>query len=600
MFETLQQSDQTEHIKQTPQQTEQTNIDKKSINNINSNDQPIMQSYVNDFYSFMYNEFIKYFELMNTNDVLITRFNSFMDYWCYRLYGDYGIKRKIHRYGTTFTDEEIESLSIEQKEWYTMIYGPKMNSKLLIQLFYDKSIPSYDKSKTITRLCRHMVFDMDSFSIVSLGVLKSLNENDFYSNIKSVKKLNSDNVDDEYKVFVEEFLEGTMVIYNHAMSKFNYNTVTNADVEETIDDKQLKTNEYTKTKEKNFMVATRRKIGTSFFNNPGKTFFEMFEDNNKTTNTDLTIIDEDVLNTICLVFNVEHTDNRIIKPVPNNKNTLVSAYIIKPTEYNKEIIDTRFKPIFKYSKTDNKLICTNKLLLESIFQSIADIMVTETSVQFVQQTFKEKYNIDISVPKTISILQETRENINKAVTLYLDNLDNYSPGFMIRDYNSSMRYKLRKDYYNSLLELKGPYPISIHEKNKDNLFKCYWKLRQKGQVYINKFLKLFDNNETKEYKTLFEEFKKEIHSLTHKLYIEYLSVFVDKEKHANTIPYLLAPLIGDLHTEYKRTKQPTTKQTVVNYINALPVYKIYWRIFNNDDQQTKILQNTKDLQNTKT
>ena len=566
---------QTQKVQQAQQ--EQNNDHSKSLI---SNEPTIMQSYVNDFYTFMRNEFIKYFELVNDNDKSITKFKSFMDYWCYRLYGDYGVKRKIHCYGVTFTDEEKESLSIEQKKWYTMIYGPKMNSKLLLQFFYDKSIPSYNKSKSITRLCRHMIFDMDSFSIVSLGVLKSLDEDDFYSKIKSFKNETTNN--DEYHVAIEEFLEGTMVIYNHAMTKFNYHTVTKAEIEET-DDKQSKPSGT--SKQKNFMVATRRKIGTSFFNKPGKTFYEMFVDNNESSNFDFSKVDETDLNSICLVFNVEHTDNRIIKPSPENKNTLVAAYIIKPTECNKQIISDSIIPVFKLTDDKTKLMYNDKQILEQYFHNLSNFMVTETSVQFVQQTFKEKYDVNISVPKTISMLQDTQENINKAITTNLTTLDKYSPGFMIRDYNSSMRYKVRKEYYNSLLELKGHYPISIHDKNKDNLFKCYWRLRQKGQLAINKFLKVFDNTD-KEYRQLFEEFKKEIHGLTHKLYLEYMSVFVDKEKHAREIPYLFAPLIGDLHTEYKKTKQPTTKQRVVSYINSLPVYKVYWRIFNPEFNNT--------------
>jgi hypothetical protein len=586
---------------------------------------PVMQQYVNEFYAYMYVEFAKYVEMVKTNDESLSKFKSFIDYWCYRLYGDYGVKRKLYRYGSTFeTEDEQNALTEEQRRWYTMMYGPKMNSKLLLQFFYDKSIPSYNKSKSITRLCRHMLFDVDSLSIVSLGVLKSLDETDFYKKLDVMNNVNDVDTheDMKYNVVVEEFLEGTMIIYNHAMTKYNYNKVSKANVEETDNTHLVDTNtvtasatasatdsattsatdsatttatdsatetankdkptkdEQTKksSKKPNFMVATRRKIGTSFFNKPGKTFYEMFEDNNKREGIDLSLVEDDDINSICLVFNVEHEDNRIITPNPSNRNTLVSAYIIKPSQYNKDIIMSNIMPYFKCS--DNGVYeCTDMQSVQRWFYEIALLMVTEVSPQYVQQQFISKYNINFHVPSVVKNLQDTRENITNDLMAELAKLNEYSPGYMIRDVNSSMRYKVRKDTYKELLELKGHYPISINEKNKENVFKCYWKLRQSGQPAINKFLKLFDNKE-KEYRALFEEFKKEIHGLTHTLYLQYMSVFVDKEKHAREIPYLFAPLIGDLHTEYKKTKKPTTKQRVVEYINALPVYKVYWRIFN--------------------
>jgi hypothetical protein len=551
---------------------------------------PIMQQYVDDFYNFMRDELIKYVDMINDPEQE-NKHKSFMEYWCYCLYGDYGVKRKIHRYGDGFTEEELSQLTETQKQWYSTIYGPKMNSKLLLQFFYDKSIPSYSRSKSITRLCRHMVFDMATFSIVSLGVIKSLEEEDFYKNMKSVKGP-GDTV--RYQVAIEEFLEGTMVIYNPSMSNFNYNVVAKVDTEdtETQEDKDQKTS--TKQKQpKNFTVSTRRKIGTSFFNKPGKTFYEMFTDNNTAAGIDFSSIDTEKISCLCLVFNVEHEDNRIIAPNPQNRNTLVAGYIMKPTEYNSHVMKDCVIPCFTLkesstgtdtnteSQQHNTLVYEDKQAIESAFDKLAEHMVSESSVGYFVHKMKELFNFDITIPRTIATIQNTPEEISKYVNQNIAKSGEYSLGFMIRDWNSSMRYKIRKEKYKSLLELKGQYPISIHDKNQENLFKCYWKLRQKGQSSINTFIKLFDDSEGS-YKKLFDEFKKEIHTLTHNLYLQYMSVFVDKEKHAREIPYLYAPLIGDLHTEYKKTKQPTTKSKVVKYFNALPVYKVFWRIFKPD------------------
>jgi hypothetical protein len=543
---------------------------------------PIMQQYIDDFYSFMRDELIKYIDMINDSEQE-NKHKSFMEYWCYRLYGDYGVKRKIHRYGDGFTEEELSQLTETQKQWYSTIYGPKMNSKLLLQFFYDKSIPSYSRSKSITRLCRHMVFDMASFSIVSLGVIKSLEEEDFYKNMNSVKGPDGAT---QYQVAVEEFLEGTMVIYNPSMSKFNYRVVAKVDTEdtETQEDKDQKT--ATKQKQpKNFTVSTRRKIGTSFFNKPGKTFYEMFTDNNTTAGIDFSSIDVEKISYLCLVFNVEHEDNRIIAPNPQNRNTLVAGYIMKPTEYNSQVISDCVISCFKLTDSGvdtetqhNTLVYEDKQAIESAFDKLSGQMVTESSVSYFVHKMKELFNFDLTIPRTINTIQNTPEQISQYVNEQISKSGTYSLGFIVRDWNSSMRYKIRKEKYKSLLELKGQYPISIHDKNQENLFKCYWKLRQKGQTAINTFIKLFDDSEGS-YKKLFNEFKKEIHTLTHNLYLQYMSVFVDKEKHAREIPYLYAPLIGDLHTEYKKTKQPTTKTKVVKYFNALPVYKVFWRIF---------------------
>ena len=273
-----------------------------------------------------------------------------------------------------------------------------------------------------------------------------------------------------------------------------------------------------------------------------------------------------------MVFNVEHEDNRIISPKTQNRNTLVGAYAFKPIDVNSEIMmKLQALMVEDGTLTDEQL--------DTVFNGLSHMVVTEFSVDYVKNVMKTKYDIDIRTPVVYSMIDNTKDGITDFVTTKLGELDEYAPGVMVRDAYSSMRYKVRKDKYKELLELKGHTPISIHDKNVENLFKCYWRIRSNGGFpAINKFLKVFDNEE-KEYRKLFDDYKKQIHEFTHNLYIEYMSVFVDKKKHAREIPYLFAPLIGDLHTEYKATKKPTTKQRVVEYVNAMPSYKVYWRLF---------------------
>jgi hypothetical protein len=526
-----------------------------------------MQSYVNDFYGFLKQCLGEYIQGKRNLVEGFEKHHSFMDYMCYRLYGDFGLKRKFHRYGNPLNEEECQEMETKNVEWIKFMYGERLNPNLLIQFFYDKSIPSYNKNKSITRLCRHMIFDMKTFSIVSLGVLKSLDEDEFY---EKVKPSVTEGVT-HYQVVAEEFLEGTMVIYNEGMSSFNYHTVTKDTVEEAQIDKAEQQQQRNR-RSKNFTVSTRRKIGTSFFNKPGKTFYEMFLDNNEKSGIDFTKVPKEELTSLSMVFNVEHEDNRIISPQTYNRNTLVGAYAFKPISVNADVMRT-----LQAQMTEDTPITDEQL--DTVFSSLSHMSVTEFNVDYVKNVMKTKYDLDIRTPVVYEMIDNTKEGITSIITTKLSELDEYSPGVMVRDAYSSMRYKVRKGKYKELLELKGHTPISIHDKNVENLFKCYWRIRSNGGFpAINKFLKVFDNEE-KEYRKIFDDYKKKIHEFTHNLYIEYMSVFVDKKKHAREIPYLFAPLIGDLHTDYKATRKPTTKQRVVEYVNAMPPYKVYWRLF---------------------
>lgn len=556
-----------------------------------------LQQNVNDFYEYIakcLNDYIIYVSSLNTIDN--NKYKSFIDYWCYQLYGNYGIKRKIIKY--TYPDEKNKKYSKDNHEF---IYGNNV-STFLIQFFYDKSLSGYDKSKSITRLCRHMLFDVNSFSIVSLGITKAMYVDDFYKSL--IPNIENDLL--KYSVVIEEFLEGTMLIYNPGMSRFNYNIMSKKEDEDENDENSDKNTKNTK----NLTVSTRRKIGTSYFNKPGKTFYEMFQENNKISNIDLSIITDNDINNICLIFNVEHNDNRIISPNITNRNTLVGAFMFKPIdnnlqimEYimsrmhiNKNMCDDNIKINIEFKDDENNIINLDDILTV-ISKNMSDKMVTDLNISYIRETMKNKYDIELNIPKIYKVMYNTREEIEKFVNEEIEKLNIYSPGIIIYDKKRSSRYKIRKSTYTEILNLKGNIPISMHNKNNKNLFKCYWRLRKAGNNSVYKFLKIFDT-ENQEYKKLFENYKKLIHEFTHNLYIEYITVFVDKEKHARDIQYIYAPLIGDLHTNYKKTHEPTTKFKVVNYVNNLPVYKIYWRLFNAETVTKEYSYNMNKVENT--
>ena len=104
--------------------------------------------------------------------VAAREWNSFADYWTYALYRDCGVKRRYHRYGDDLVVDDSGT-----GKYLSKFFGKTRG--LLIQLFYDKTLTGYNKANPVTQLCRHLVFDMNSMSIVSLGVTKAISPDVF-------------------------------------------------------------------------------------------------------------------------------------------------------------------------------------------------------------------------------------------------------------------------------------------------------------------------------------------------------------------------------------------------------------------------------------
>ena len=51
------------------------------------------------------------------------------------------------------------------------------------------------------------------------------------------------------------------------------------------------------------------------------------------------------------------------------------------------------------------------------------------------------------------------------------------------------------------------------------------------------------------------------------------------------IPFELKPLCGELHNDYIKNRIPINLNKVISMVNAMPAKKIYWRIFENNQQQ---------------
>jgi hypothetical protein len=161
-------------------------------------------------------------------------------------------------------------------------------------------------------------------SIVSLGVTKALSTDVFEAMVGCNPHVEESN--NKVPVTVEKFLEGTMVVYNPRLATFKMSAISKQHEDEGDEGAH-------QTDAKSWAVSTRKALGTSFFNNPGKTFQNMFDENMTAQGINMSTIDDTYAQSHVFVFNTEHVDNRIIHPTPNNRNTLVAVYKLNCDEY---------------------------------------------------------------------------------------------------------------------------------------------------------------------------------------------------------------------------------------------------------------------------
>jgi hypothetical protein len=476
--------------------------------------------------------------------------NSFADYWSYALYRDCGVKRRYHRYGPDFVaDETVEG------KYLSKFFGKTRGC--LVQFFYDKTLKGYNKTNPVTQLCRHLVFDMNSMSIVSLGVTKAL-DNVMFSNYVGCNPLDTENPNNKVPVTVEPYLEGTMVVYNPRLASFKMSALTKQHEDEDVEEERVP---------KTWTVSTRKSLGTSFFNNPGKTFQCMFDENMVAQGVQLSTLPESYVKNHVLVFNTEHVENRIIDPAPNNRNTLVAVYKLNCEDYMSGEKVTELLTVLSQSKAEQfgelySALVSNQLSIVELKDAVSEL---------------KGHGIEITTPQTLCDLSFCNLETSTVVNGFIAGMNEYCPGIMIKS-GGGLRTKVRNPKYTELLTLKGNTPISIHSQNKKNLFKLFWHLRQSGNDHVTKFLEVFDT-EAKNYMHIFDWYKNCIHMMTQNLFMEYMSVFVEKKRHASTIPYEFKPLIGELHKLYTSSKQATTKTRVIEFVNGMKWNQVYWRIF---------------------
>lgn len=571
------------------------------MDDMNDNQFIFINSLVDKFYEFMADVYIEYKNMidittiatselsLNENIENKTKLQSFDDYFLFKLFYNYGIKRRM------------------------------VNEHIAL-LYYSKNIKGYKPNEPITMLCRHMLLDMRFMRIISLGIPKAVNL-DIFCNTYNIDKTNaatnilSDSNIPKFRLY--KFPEGTMLTYNPSLKKYNILPITSAidldndndnennesyennvsndsnknnemdidieldiDMEIDLNKKQLKSHPIKIQEQLNeefnnqFVYSTRRVIGTSNFSSM-KSFMEMFEENNKLTNTNLNIIPEELIKDKVLVFNIEHPENKMISSHMRNFNTLCAVFQFK----NEDISRNEF---------NNIALSNTELELRESFKNLGKNMVSQIQVPIFNKLLCDMgININFHLPEVIKgfdkkLEDNTIEN-TLAINISIEQLENIVKirpkdfqGFIIYGLNGE-RTKISNEKYKELKALKGSKPIAIEQWNMKNLFYLYWRLLKDNK--IEQFIIEFNIDQNSNFKQLFKWFAMLLHRFSLHLFKIYHYSFVKKTINKPDIPFALKPLCGDLHTNYKNNKIPISQSMVEQYVFTQPANKIFWRIF---------------------
>ena len=499
-------------------------------------------------------------DIDNNADTMVIQ--EFQDYFLYKLYYNYGIKRRI------------------------------ISDKLVL-LFYDKAAKGYKPDHLITMLCRHMMLDMSNMRVVSLGITKATKLDNFLKayNINPDDALTnklgeSENFNEKFRIY--SFPEGTMMIYNPLLKKYNVSMTHNIDINinnDEQDENEIKHNDEIKEMieqkfKEQFQYSTRRMVGTGNFNSL-KTFFEMFNENNVIANINMTNIPENVLENRILIFNIEHPENKMISPFMRNYNTLCGVYKLKSIEQ----VNNEWQHILELSKNGMNGNNVNNDIRTG-FSVLGKNMICKEHISELNDEIS-KYGVCFNTPDivksferkksdgTMEIIQTIDININMLMGIVANKPKTFQ-GYLIYGINGE-RTKISNPQYKILKQLKGNRPVVIEQWNIKNLFYLYWRLIK--QNIVHQFIKEFDVNGEWTYHQLFMWFSSLTRAYASYLFKCYHHSFVKKDMNKNDIPYSMKPLCGELHKMYMSNKCPITNTMVEQFIFQMPSGKVFWRLF---------------------
>ena len=360
---------------------------------------PFINKQVDDFYKFaaeMYIEFksqpekhmvpVKQVAMdnaegqSNEQPIVETRQQTFQEYFLYKLYYKYGVRRRM------------------------------INEHIAL-LFYAKNLKGYKPRENITMLCRHMMLDMRNLRIISLGIPKAMKLDDFINEYNI--DMDGVNKTDIFRVY--KFPEGTMITYNPSLEKYNVDTssvssIPDGDDEENNDGdgnnnetdnidiiQQTLDTQFTKLYPQLFQYSTRKVIGTGRFSST-KTFLEMFNENNAIANTNLENIPAEIMKDKVLIFNIEHPENRIISMQARNFNTLCAVYEFKADD----IATAEYNAITSINIANPT--SENTEAITNAFQKLGTNMITQIHVSAFKQLVQE-FGANLHMPEVIKCFE---------------------------------------------------------------------------------------------------------------------------------------------------------------------------------------------------
>ena len=153
-------------------------------------------------------------------------------------------------------------------------------------------------------------------------------------------------------------------------------------------------------------------------------------------------------------------------------------------------------------------------------------------------------------------MYEESANLSESKNLLQQYQEGYQwQGLVFQDKLSSRRWRLRNPDYLDVRSLRGGEATDMAR---------FLRLRKSGEV--KKYLSYF-----REDGNCMWELEQLIRNRTADLYTAYIDMNKVKSKTMRDLPYCLRPHVYALHGEYLKLKVPILKQTVVDYVNALPV-----------------------------
>ena len=200
-------------------------------------------------------------------------------------------------------------------------------------------------------------------------------------------------------------------------------------------------------------------------------------------------------------------------------------------------------------------------------------------------TMKIDLAYDIGVRKPESYTFDSYEKLLEETA----NLGYEKEGFILHSSDGCMM-KIKGKKYLSSVKMRG---------NTNNILFHYLELRYKDNQSneetsknIEGFLKHFN-----EYREIFKLFEENLRSLAKYIHVEYICRFVTKKIDSQKLTWYYRPIIYTLHTNYYNTKEVTSYDTVVNFLNNLHPAQLCFIYNNTFSKKSKDIKHNKETKN---